>query len=410
MPLPLRIAALCCFLALSIFVLLLRFNQPVEGSYAKYFYKETGYQNSDFMQWLESGLLLPKSAVPVRAPRPLYPAPIKLAQVLGITEDFTLSEPAGYVPQAINDQSVKVLLVWNMMLTAGSLWLFFSLSRYFGMSAGNAFAASILAGLSYGFNFWTAQMVPEVLSYFSVILSICLIVWACESKSVPSQRLPNQSFVRWALTGLAIGILVLGKEVYCLILLGLGICMMKRLWGAAILFVAAATIPTVCWLFYVIKVAHIFEPAKYAERHGFLVWFAETLFSVPFKEKVFRLSGNFLRQVIGTFQAFLFLPVLAALLGMIKRPVIGQWPYIILFFGSFSAMFFASNFIQPRICFMMWPVIFYYAWQGTIWLSEIASTRFPHNEATARVLVKVMLFSAMASIQFVEVYRYFFYG
>ncbi len=398
-------AAAIAIIAIVVASFLLRFAQPVPGEHAHHFRPDLMHQNVDTPGWINTGLLLPTSTTVTRAPRPLYPAAIPVARAVGAIEQHAMTSSSEPIPEAVWNGAVKTLAVENILLAVASLWLFFGLCRYYGLTFFDALCATIFAGTCFGFNFWVAQLTPEILTFFAVVLLFVLAVWAEET---PGKR---ASVVRWAITGAVIGLFLLGKELYFLILFAAMFLCWKRQWISCLAFIITAAIPPILWRLYITEVLEVFDPDSYNKKYGYFVWLQETLFTVPLSESVRRLSGNFLLQIKSLGDAFLYYPFVLMISGfVIARPRRLLVP-LVCFALAFSAMYFGSNFIKPRISFMAWPVVCGFSWLAVSAAADWADKRiFGISHGKWKPYLKIGALVIHAAIQFLPVYHVIDYG
>ncbi len=345
-------------------------GRPVTGDCAKFYQPQFENQNIDVPDWIQTGLMLPQGAINHRAPRPLWPGLIVIARGMGFV-DWPLAgpSPASNMETAIL-QSLRVLQRANIVMAWLCMWAFAAGMRRLGHGVGSCAAATVVAGSGFGFSFWIPQAIPEVLSYFSVMLTLVAVTIATEMEERAADSSRFRSIRLWALVGFLVGFLTLGKELYNLNLFVALFLLWRRRWFGAGAFVLCSLLPVWLWNYYIVHIRHIFDPEKYARDYGFVVWLRNVIFHAPPMEKLGQLGKNLDTQISSFFRAFAYVPVFLMLIGMVKRPVPALRVPTALFLVSIAALFFASNFIQPRISFMAWPVVYLFCWRGVEWCAD----------------------------------------
>lgn len=301
------------------------------------------------------------------------------------------------------DGAVKALVAENILMAVLSLWLFMGLCRYYGFSYLDSVCAAIFAGTCFGFNFWIAQLTPEILTFFCVMLLFILVIWINEA------RTSRSLLIRSATTGAVVGIFLLGKELYFLVLFVIMLLCWKKRWSSCLVFVITAAVPLILWRVYITQILHVFDPGAYNKQYGYFVWLRETLFEVPFTEAVSRLFANFALQIRSFAEAFLYYPLLLMIWGIISSKPRRLAAPLLFFALAFSAMYFGSNFIKPRISFMAWPVVCGFAWLGV----SAAMTRYTTNSGSETwngLYIRIAVLVLHAGIQFLPVYHVIDYG
>jgi len=374
------------------------YNRPVPtGPGEQFFPANLHYQNVDVPVWLVTGAMLPTNAPAVRAMRPLYPFPITVAKWLGLVyvNPRVKETPPGGFPGGFltmdTGRATIVLLVFNYLLTLASLWIFFAMCRRFGMPPASALMATLVAGFSFGFAFWMTKAVPEVFGYFAIMVSLAAIVMGFEkdkptAPATVGKQLTRQA-ITWGCVGLLIGILLLGKEVFCLPMFAGLLLLFTRRWAGLVAFCVLTLLPTTLWNYYMSKIVGAFDPAAYLKEYKFIVWLPQELGPASWPDRFLILWKNLERQIICFFQAFAYVPVVLAFLGMIVSRVIPKQGWVLgAFFLSFYILFLASNFIMPRLLFMTWPVIYVFAWKAIEWIAvrienSVKSSSFSYGRA-----------------------------
>ena len=342
-------------------------RRPVPPVMARWYPAALHGQVEDVVDWVKTGILLPRSAVPVRAPRPLYPFIVTIAKGVGLFSSIQENDGG-----RILERGIRILVAANIVFAVAAGWLFFSASRRFGLAAAPAVCATVVALSGRGFSYWTAQAIPEVLTYFASVACLIAGVWAVEAEARGARgwRLAGA----WAIVGTLVGIFLLGKELYWLVLMGCLLLAARKSWRALVAFLLTSLLPTAAWLFYVIR-AGIFHPADYYGHYGFVTWLFTYLLPAPAPDKIQTLGMLFDLQVDSFLIAFVWIPVLLFCVGVAKWRVPNKQAFLWIFFLSQYLMFTASQFVRSRLMFWTWPVVYFFAWCGVEWLVGRLSRR-----------------------------------
>lgn len=340
--------------------------RPAPESVRRWYPAELHGQVEDVVAWVDTGLLLPAGAIPVRSPRPLYPFIVTVGKWAGLFSPF----PPTDRPEIIH-RGIQILLAANIAFSIASGWLFLAACRRFGLALLPALCATIVALSGRGFSHYTAQAIPEVLTYFASIVCILagLLAVEAEARGVTGKRL----VAIWSVVGILVGLFLLGKEVYWLVLMGAVWLSARKAWRPLAGFLLASLLPTTAWLYYIVRVIRVFDPADYYPHYQFVTWLFTDLLPAPAAGKIELLGANLTRQVVSFLQAFIWVPVLLACVGAVARRPKHAGAFLGLFFLSQYVMFLASNFVRDRLMFWTWPVVYFFAWSGVEWIAERSS-------------------------------------
>jgi hypothetical protein len=384
-------------------------NQPIPGVCAPYYPKETNYQNNDMLAWVSTGLMLPKSAVWYRAPRPLFPLIVTAANTVGIIPTPTNFHPNSLDPTLLN-RAVQVFQIANALMAVAALWLFFAACLWLGLSPPGALLATILAGSGFGFSYFVVQAIPEVLSYFSVavVLAGTAVVSEYHGEKVRSLL---SSALAWGALGLVTGILLLGKELYFLVLFVGLLLLWKRMWAGLVAFGVMCVLPTTLWMHYITNIGKFFDPVIYYQEYQFMVWIWKELLPADAVNKLRLLGTNLQNQITTLLQAFVYVPVLLMIVGLTLQRVRSQGIVVGAFFLSLYGAMLASNFTMPRIMFMTWPFVFFFAWLGIDFLAQRAAEFLPEGaRSKARWGLSVAAVLMLAWLQNQMLFAAYCYG
>lgn len=350
-------------------------NNPTAAGVAArdFFPARLRHQNIDTPGWVLTGLMLPTNAPRERAMRPLYPLPVTLARVLGVVpaDPGLKALPAG--AQAYGSvgaslfPAIHVLQFTNACLALLSGWLFFAFCRRFGFSPPAATCAALVAGSGFGFSFWVVQATPELFGYTTVIVTLVLAMIAHET-DVPREltgvsRLLRQGCI-WGCVGSVVGIMLLGKESFNLpIFVGL-LLLLSRRWVGVLTFSAATLLPTLLWNYYMARIVKAYDPAEYLRQYKFVVWLWQDLGNLPWSERLAAIGKNFTTQVVCLGRAYAYVPLIVAAIGIAlgRNTIPRRGILLACFFMSLYLLFLASNFIMPRLMFLSWPAVYFFAW------------------------------------------------
>jgi hypothetical protein len=399
-----RLAVAALILAQIVAQYEMRRGRPVPGEERRFFRWEIGYQNVDALSWVETGMLLPRSAVDFRAHRPLYPAILMVARWFGLVHSGPWKE--------VFSAHARVLKAANGLLAFAALWIFFAVACFFGMDTGSAVCATVLAGSGFGFSFFVSQAIPEVLSYTSLIVFVAAMILAEERLARTSKPAPPEARV-WGIVGLLLGVILLGKELYGFVLLGLAVLALRRRGlRTAGAFVGAAALPTLLWTLYI---SWMHFPQRNVDlSHAAWIW--TTLLPADLLRQYGLIAANLSDQVTAFLEAFVYLPVFFMVIGMLKRPVQGQGRYLAAFFCSIAAMYFAYGEVHPRSWFLAWPVVYFFGWQGIEVAGDWMAALFIRTEgaspprAASSAAFALLMLAILVWLQNQMLYRVYFYG
>jgi hypothetical protein len=404
-------------------------GKPVPGPTGSSYLASNGYQSCDAPGWILTGAMLPGNALAVRAMRPLYPAIVTVAsafRLISIPPDFKQGSP-GLEPEVHTPmdywRAVRILQFCNCLMFAVALWIFFSMARYFGMPRTPALFAALAAGSSFGFAFWLTQAVPEVFSYFASIVSLAAICIATDNERLahpvgeahhirPASR--TRAAIVWSVTGLLIGILLLGKELYNIPIFVCLILLFTRRLVPLVCFSAFVLLPTLGWNYYMGQIVGAYHPHEYLQKYRFVVWLWQDLGPLPWAGRLARLADNAGRQLLCFFQAFSFFPAVLALVGVLLRNSIPRkWLVLVAFAISLYLLFLASDFVRPRLLFIAWPVVYFFAWRTVDYAASHLARTLATAPATQRFLyvaMQLIVLLAFAWLGAQNHFHWFVYG
>lgn len=402
-------AFLAAFIVYAMACFALYAAKPVGKVGAWAFPEGLGYQNLDSPGWVLTGLMLPGNAPKERAMRPLFPAVLVAARAFGaVPTPVGLDRvPPGAQPygaaMAVFGPAVRVFRAANVAMLGLALWMFFALARRFGMVAGPAACATAAAGGAFGFAFMVTQATPEVFSSFAVVASLVAIQIGLEIDP-PEGLGVGRSAATWAAVGAVAGVLVLGKEIFNILIFGGLLLLFTRRWAGLAAFCVTAVAPTLAWNYYMAKVVGAFDPAAYLNEYKFVVWLVDLARTGvgPLANGIVR---NFITQAIAFGWAFWFVPVAMAAVGLAVGRTTLPRPRLVTgaFVFALYALLLLSNVIYPRISFMAWPAVYFFAWAGV----EAVLCRMSPN---ARWAWRLGVLAAMVALGTRDPYAFTFYG
>jgi len=397
------------------------YNKPVPS---QYFPAYQNYQDVDVTDWIYTGAMLPGNAPQVRAMRPLYPFPITIAKWLGIVKvrpDIASYPPGKYLKSPVYSLTAPlyILLGFNCLMAVAALYIFCAICLRFGFSLTSAIGATLIAGGGFGFTFWVSQAVPEVFGYFVMAASLGAIIIAFENEGsgqaeeTRAQQLKYAS-VAWGAAGLLVGILLLGKELYCVpVFAGLLLLFTRRFAGLAA-FSIAVILPTLVWNFYMAKIVGAYDPRKYLNDYRFVIWLFQDLPPASWPQRIAILWHNLWLQIVSFGQAYAFVPVALAAVGLAThhRAIPRQGWVLAAFFAGLYVMFLASNFIRPRLMFISWPVVYYFGWLGLEWLAEkiTSGIRSGDSRAMLQKYLKIATVLGLIYLGTRQQFAWYYYG
>lgn len=137
----------------------------------------------------------------------------------------------------------------------------------------------------------------------------------------------------------------------------------SRQWVGLAAFSVLVVLPTLLWNHYIARVVGAFDPVAYLKQYRFVIWLWEDLGPLSWSGRIYRLAHNAARQGLYFFQAYAFVPAMLAVWGALLYCGRSRMRWAVVFAYALSVylLFLASNFVMPRLMFMTWPVVYFFA-------------------------------------------------
>lgn len=269
--------------------------------------------------------------------RPLYPA---IASLL-----FIVIRPVTGLPDFIAAFASAIIL--NFIVGgAAAILFYFLLKRFFSTSV--SFASAALFIFSPFFHIFITQPIAEILSAFIVVCALFLLAQYAERTS--SAKLVLFSFI--------FGVLMLGKMIYALAFFIIFLVWYFHRWKEGVLFLVLQSIPVAVWFLlvrYYLDVPYYIHELQYGNATA--AWLF-TLFTHPWQETAFIIINSAPHFFTATVYGFLLIPLLYAAYGWRAWHFPHQRVFVVGYIGSFFLLSFIMVFWQPRLSFLLFPVVY----------------------------------------------------
>lgn len=247
-----------------------------------------------------------------------------------------------------------------------ALLLYYLVNEFFNKRI--ALISSLFLLLSTHFRVFLPQVHTEIAGDFVIIASLFMLYL----------YIKKQNVFRLILLSFIVGLLMLIKFVFALpIFFGI-LALYHKKYKDLLIFGVVILIPTVLWYLFVIKVLHLpFESAEvtlYKQGTWFLSLLLQPQHLWVIVHAFFLTLAYFFMD---TLLAFLILPVLFAIYGLIKFEYRHKYLFISLFVFSFIMMLFLMLWGGPRFSFGLFPIIIPLAVYGgsVLWNTGKKTTR-----------------------------------
>lgn len=269
--------------------------------------------------------------------RPLYPAVaaliFKIARLFTGAPDFILAFASAI---AINYIFAVVAAITAYVLAR----------RFF--SPPIAFMSAFLFIFSPFFHIFINQPIAEILSAFIVVVTLALF----------AAYVAKPSAAALVLYSLLFGLFMLGKMIYALAFFIIFLAWYFRRWKEGVLFLAVQSIPVAVWFLlvkYSFDLSYYIHELQYGNATA--AWLF-TLFTHPWQETAFIVINSAPHFFTATVYGFLLIPLLFASYGWRARHFSHQRVFIAGYIGSFFLLSFIMVFWQPRLSFLLFPVVY----------------------------------------------------
>jgi hypothetical protein len=374
--------------ALFLFVLAAEYTIHFETRWNEQYFVGPHSFNIDSICYARWARAFPYGGYAVLRGRPLYAFMAKV-----------LSYPFGF----LSPEDIFRFLVNPPLLLLSVIFLY-EFSLYLLGNRLEATAAALLLATSLAFNIWGGQPVPEILGYFSVIASTYLL-FRLDILGEKSTRLAIGGY------GSLVGLLLLGKENYAILLFILFMGMRRKKIPRALSVIGIAIIPTLIWM----VVAGLVYKGGYhlsgVKKYSFVVWIFRDLLQQPAGGQLTVLldfADRFIKSLMG---AYGYLALLFSIVGIVLETDTEKRELCLLFFLPYPIMFFAMNLMRPRLLFLTFPFVLPYAVRGIFQTASLLAAPFPARVRTPiRLAAALLLHIPILVICNINIYNYYYYG
>lgn len=275
--------------------------------------------------------------------RPLYPT---VASLL-----FMAIQPITGLPDFIAAFAAAIIV--NFIAgSAAAVLFYFLLKRFFSIPV--SFVSAALFIFSPFFHIFINQPIAEIMSAFVVVCTLFLLM----------QYAARPSPAKLALFSFIFGVLMLGKMIYALAFFIIFLAWYFRRWKEGALFLAAHSIPVIVWFVlvkYSLGVPYYIHELQYGNATA--AWLFN-LFKNPWQETAFIIINSAPHFFTATVYGFLLIPLLCAAYGWRAWHFPHKRVFIAGYIGSFFLLSFVMVFWQPRLSFLLFPVVYPFAALG----------------------------------------------
>jgi hypothetical protein len=364
---------LLVLLAVATAEFLLNVNRP----YATGIFVGRYSLNIDAPEWLDAIRGFPDLGV--RQNRPLYP-------LIG----HVLSAACPFVALLTLLRATNLLLIYLM------LYFFYESLLSVTDNRRVIFCAVFLLATAPAINIYGPQPVPEILTFFSIAL-LCYLAARFNMRGLNIPRV--------ILFALVHGVVLLIKENVALVLFFFVLLVWIRHYRYAVLYLLVVPLPYVLWMTIVRSILHAPFTIDGVEHYGFVTWLLRDLAPAGLREQIRYSVHSAARFGWHVLKAFVFVPVVLSLVGLAASRVRGKWVLYGAYCGAYFIMFFAMNLISPRMAFMLYPVIVFFAAEG--WYHIVLRGHAPSRSRDIAFLLPLVLFALLTSL---DIYRLYNYG
>ena len=267
---------------------------------------------------------------------------------LGLPLYSFLVSSAAFLPRLIFDSFATVFasaIFLNFILAFGVILLLYLLVEKL-ISSRVAFLSCFLYIFSPLVHCGLPQPTAETYGAFIMMASIYMLY----------SYIKNPSHLKLIVFSLIIGIFMLGKMFFAISIFILLLALYFKRYKEGALFLAIHLIPLAFWYFWVTQVFGLEYYSNEAE-FGAVVWLLK-IFSWPWHQTAQAFLNVIPRFVSAVIYGFLLLPVIFALIGFKKLLLKNKEIFCLGLILSFLALFFISNFYEPRHAFYLFPMIY----------------------------------------------------
>lgn len=275
-------------------------------------------------------------------------------------------------------------IILNFTLFFISVALFYSLVKRY-VSRRTAFWSAVLLIFSPFAHVWLVQPVPDILGVFMVIASLYLL----------DNYLRRPSRIKLVYYSLFVGVLMLSKFFIAIGFFIVGLSFVKKRCLEGLSSLAVQFVPMILWYLLVTQVWGLgfYNHEISAYRYG--VWVVD-LIGQPLKDATLPFIDALPRFITSVLHAFLVVPVIFSIVGLIKTRVERKY----LIYGGLTASLFALLFILnlylSRHAFLLFPVVYPTAVIGVEVISQqLSKQRSTQEKIRFLTILIIILISSL---------------
>lgn len=269
--------------------------------------------------------------------RPLYPAlasiVFRVARFFTAVPDFILS-------------FASALAVNYFFAFAAAYLLYFLIQRFFTPRI--AFMSVILFIFSPFFHIFINQPIAEMASAFIVVASLAMLA-AYSEKPSPGKLIAYS---------LVFGCLMLGKMIYALAFFIVFLAWHFKRWKEGVIFLALQSVPVLAWLLtvrYALNMPYYIHEISYGDATA--AWLFNILTN-PWHSTAFIVINSIPHFITNTVYGFLLAPLIAAWYGFYAWDFPHKRVVVFGYIAAFFLLSFVMIFWQPRLSFLMFPMVY----------------------------------------------------
>jgi hypothetical protein len=235
------------------------------------------------------------------------------------------------------------------------LYLFYELLLFFTDDRHIVFCAVFLLATAPAITVYGPQPVPEILTFFSIALLSYLAAFL---------EKVGLSALRVILFALLNGVVLLIKENVALVFFFFVLLLWARHFRYTLLYAAVVFLPYLLWVLIVRFLMHTPFVIAGVEDYNFISWLQENFARLSLWGQIQYVARTIARFGWHLLKGFVFVPVVLSFVGLATSRMTGKWLLYLAHGVAYFLMFFAMNLVTPRMTFMLYPVILFFAAEG----------------------------------------------
>jgi len=283
------------------------------------------------------------------------------------------------------------LAIYSVLL--GNVLLFFNLLKKF-FSFKVAFLSSLLLILSPFVHSFLAQPMPEMLTAFTVMLSLYLLY----------KYIYTPSTFRLLLYSFVIGVFMLGKMFFAIPLFVLFLAYYYKRFREGAVFLAMLAIPLIAWYIWITRVWGIPYYVHEVEQWHMGIWLAN-VYVWPWQETLRLLVAALPNFISAAIHAFILIPIIFAAIGAryFQKQIKKTFTYG--FISSIFLLAFLINLYLYRHAFMLFPIIYPAAILG---IESVANYLKKYDQWYPVIFYSAAI-ALIIAISNINIYKVFYY-